>query len=240
MIRSLVVTVLFGMVGARSAGAQSSGQVERPYPEGFFVTAGGGKLLGFPMSYGPEYLDRFPSVDADERGYGSDSFVGVLGGGVNFLRPGKSLGLRIEADLSRGTFSDWRVEDRSVIFFLLSFDLGWKPSTQAPVELFGGFSAGMLHQSEHAEYVPAPDPADTDYGYLNEFLQQTDYLIAFGLGASVAVGHGFALRTDIKIQRKDEGGCGGGGGNVVVVCDGDSPPAPSLGNRWTLGVLRYF
>jgi hypothetical protein len=188
------------------------------------------------LSQGPHYLDGFPTLDASASPAGTSALAPVLAAGFAGLgEPGSGLGLRLELDTALGSFSDWRVRDRLLWFLLLSIDFAWSPAS-LPLTVFLGGSAGMLVQSSHVDYVPAPDP---DRAFLYEYLQGVDYLLAFDFGLGYRLGRHFALRVDAKILVRDEGSCGSSSATVIVICV-NPPPARWLGQRLSVGVEYWF
>jgi hypothetical protein len=229
--RLLVVGWFVPVLTAAQAGRATATEV---FHKKLFVSWQQSSLSGVPVSYSQSNPNGFSTTPVR-----SSSSGGALGIGGSWVGSDHWL-FQLAFDRASGSFSDWRVRNRTIAFNSVDMTLGYATAGDVSFVPYFTFAPGWYTQSEFKEYNFANSAAGPDESAY-EAMEKYDYYMGYAIGLKVGFAKYLALNGELRWYSEDTGsGSGSCGTNCYVIDVSDRPPPKKYGSRTSIGLQVYF
>lgn len=161
------------------------------HASGWYAYGLGSIITGAPLSWSKDF--EFP----EDANISASSAAMLLGVGHRFRFSDSNWYLEVQGDYGYGGwFSDWRVEDRGIHYYLVSVGVGYLFPDES-FSLFAPIGLGTMVQSQYYDYDYSSQSGDDRGRY--EYLEKRESLLYLGVGLKHTLSPAVLLRGEIRL-----------------------------------------
>lgn len=199
------------------------------YRNKFYIILMYANIGGIPISYN-KFDTSHMTVPADIGTAKSSAYSPVIGIGYTFSGQNKLL-WEVELEYAGASFSDWRVHNRKISFFMFLVNLGTFFSKNPLVIGYLAAGGGVVAQSDFVKFSLYNE------NWMFENMQKTELPVFLGFGLKYRPISPIMLRAEFKFYWKLMVG-----GSPNVIYEGTAPTSSSevIGSRLAIGLEYRF